>query len=81
MSLTVSNNSSVAFASHYCQRQMSIKKLKKIQMSINEAFNTAVTRLVGASNNVQNAISFMEVQDGLFETAGKMIRNERYGNW
>ena len=25
----------------------------------------AVTRLVGAKNNVQNAISFMEVQDGM----------------
>ena len=35
--------------------------------------NTAVTRLVGASNNVQNAISFMEVQDGLLETAGKIV--------
>jgi flagellin len=35
--------------------------------------NAAVTRLVGASNNVQNAISFLEVQDGMLETAGKIV--------
>jgi flagellin len=35
--------------------------------------NAAVTRLVGAKNNVQNAISFMEVQDGMLETVGRMV--------
>ena len=35
--------------------------------------NAAVTRLVGASNNVQNAISFMEVQDGLLLKSGKIV--------
>ena len=89
MTLTVSNNSAVAFASHYLGKnqkalQMSIKKLasgKKIvapgddpgTLSVSMKLNTAVTRLVGASNNVQNAISFMEVQDGLLETAGKIV--------
>jgi len=32
-----------------------------------------VTRLTGARNNVQNGISFMEVQDGMLETAGRII--------
>jgi len=89
MTLTVSNNSAVAFASHYLGKnqkalQMSIKKLasgKKIvapgedpgTLSVSMKLNTAVTRLVGASNNVQNAISFMEVQDGMLETAGKIV--------
>ena len=89
MSLTVSNNSSVAFASHYLGKnqkalQMSIKKLasgKKIvapgddpgTLSVSMKLNAAVTRLVGASNNVQNAISFMEVQDGMLETAGRIV--------
>ena len=89
MSLTVSNNSSVAFASHYLGKnqkalQMSIKKLasgKKIvapgddpgTLSVSMKLNAAVTRLVGASNNVQNAISFLEVQDGMLETAGKIV--------
>ena len=35
--------------------------------------NAAVTRLVGAKNNVQNGISFMEVQDGMLETVGRMV--------
>ena len=89
MSLTVSNNSSVAFASHYLGKnqkalQMSIKKLasgKKIvapgddpgTLSVSMKLNAAVTRLVGASNNVQNAISFLEVQDGMLETAGRIV--------
>jgi len=89
MTLTVSNNSAVAFASHYLGKnqkalQLSIKKLasgKKIvtpgadpgTLSVSMKLNAAVTRLVGASNNVQNAISFMEVQDGMLETAGRVI--------
>ena len=89
MTLTVSNNSAVAFASHYLgenqkKLQSSIKKLasgKRIvggaedpgTLSVSMKLNTAVTRLVGASNNVQNAISFMEVQDGMLETAGRII--------
>ena len=89
MTLTVSNNSAVAFASHYLgenqkKLQSSIKKLasgKRIvggaedpgTLSVSMKLNAAVTRLVGASNNVQNAISFVEVQDGMLETAGRII--------
>ena len=89
MTLTVSNNSAVAFASHYLGKnqkalQMSIKKLasgKKIvapgddpgTLSVSMKLNAAVTRLTGARNNVQNGISFMEVQDGMLETAGRII--------
>ena len=42
-------------------------------LSVSMKLNAAVTRLVGASNNVQNAISFVEVQDGMLETAGRII--------
>jgi flagellin len=89
MTLTISNNSAVAFASHYLgenqkKLQTSIKKLasgKRIvggaedpgTLSVSMKLNAAVTRLVGASNNVQNAISFMEVQDGMLETAGRIV--------
>jgi flagellin len=89
MTLTVSNNSAVAFASHYLgenqkKLQMSIKKLasgKRIvggaedpgTLSVSMKLNAAVTRLAGARNNVQNGISFMEVQDGMLETAGRII--------
>ena len=89
MPLTISNNSAVASASYYLGKnqkalQHSIKKLasgKKIispnddpgTLSVAMKLNAAVTRLVGAKNNVQNAISFMEVQDGMLETVGRMV--------
>lgn len=89
MTLTVSNNSAVAFASHYLgenqkKLQTSIKKLasgKRIvggaedpgTLSVSMKLNAAVTRLVGARNNVQNGISFVEVQDGMIETAGRIL--------
>ena len=89
MPLTVSNNSAVASASYYLGKnqkalQASIKKLasgKKIigpnedpgTLSVAMKVSAAVTRLVGAKNNVQNAISFMEVQDGMLETVGRVV--------
>ena len=89
MPLTVSNNSAVATASYYLDKnqkalQHSIKKLasgKKIispnddpgTLSVSMKVNAAITRLVGAKNNVQNGISFMEVQDGMLETVGRMV--------
>jgi flagellin len=42
-------------------------------LSVAMKLNAAVTRLVGAKNNVQNGISFMEVQDGMLETVGRMV--------
>ena len=89
MSLTVSNNSAVATASYYLGKnqhalQMSIKKLasgKKIitphgdpgTLSVAMRLNAAVSRLAGARNNVQNGMSFMEVQDGMLQTAGRIV--------
>jgi flagellin len=34
---------------------------------------SSVNRLAGARNNVQNALSFLEVQDGLLDTVGNII--------
>lgn len=89
MPLTVSNNSAVAAASHYLGKnqkalQMSIKKLasgKRLlapnadpgTLSVSMKLNAAVTRLAGARNNVQNGMSFVEVQDGMLETAGRIV--------
>jgi len=89
MPLTVSNNSAVAAASHYLGKnqkalQDSIKKLasgKKFAgsntdpgtLSVAMKLNAAVSRLVGAKNNVQGGISFLEVQDGMLETAGRIV--------
>ena len=89
MPLTISNNSAVASASYYLGKnqqalQLSIKKLasgKKIiqpnadpgTLSVAMKLRAATTRLVGAKNNVQNGISFLEVQDGMLETAGRIV--------
>ena len=35
--------------------------------------SSAINRVTGAQNNVQNAISFLEVQDGMLDTVGKII--------
>ena len=35
--------------------------------------NAAVNRLSGAKNNVQNGISFVEIQDGVLETVGRIV--------
>ena len=33
----------------------------------------SIDRLKGASNNVSNAISFLQVQDGILEAAGNIV--------
>ena len=89
MPLTVSNNSAVASASYYLDKnqkalQHSIKKLasgKRIiapnedpgTLSVVMKLNASVQRLKGAKNNVQNGISFVEVQDGMLETIGRIV--------
>jgi len=89
MALTVSNNGAVAAASYYLGKnqdalQSTIKKLasgKKIvggaqdpgTLAVSMKVNAAINRLSGAQNNIRNAIGFLEVQDGLIETAGKIV--------
>ena len=89
MALTVSNNSTVQVASYYLGKnqralQSSIKKLasgKKLvdpatdpgTMSVAMKVRASVNRLSGAQNNVRNALGFLEVQDGLLETAGRIV--------
>jgi len=89
MPLTISNNSAVASANYYLDKnqkhlQDSIKRLasgKKIvganedpgTLSVAMKLNAAVNRLSGAKNNVQNGISFVEIQDGVLETVGRIV--------
>jgi len=84
MPLTVSNNSAVASASYYLDKnqkalQHSIKKLasgKRIIAPNEDPGTLSVVmkqRMKGAKNNVQNGISFAEVQDGMLETIGRMV--------
>jgi flagellin len=88
MPLTVSNNSAVAAASYHLGKnqqalQLSIKKLASGSrlignsdpgtLSVSMKLNAAVSRLTGARNNVQGGMSFLEVQDGMLETSGRIV--------
>ena len=89
MPLTISNNTAVASASYYLGKnqqalQNSIKRLasgKKIiapnedpgTLSVVMKLNASVNRLKGARNNVQNGVSFIEVQDGVLNTIGRIV--------
>jgi flagellin len=88
MPLTVSNNTAVAAASYHLGKnqqalQLSIKKLASGSrlignpdpgtLSVAMKLNAAVSRLSGARNNVQGGISFLEVQDGMLDTSGRIV--------
>ena len=42
-------------------------------LAVSMKLSAAVNRISGAESNVQNAISFMEVQDGMLDSVGKII--------
>ena len=42
-------------------------------LAVSMKLQSSINRLSGAQNNVQNAISFLEVQDGMLDTTGKII--------
>jgi flagellin len=89
MPITLSNNGSVQQASYHLadaqeKFQMSIRRLasgKRIvgpnedpgTLAVSMKVRASVERLVGAQNNVRSGIGFLEVQDGLLETAGRIL--------
>jgi flagellin len=42
-------------------------------LAVSMKLSAAVNRIQGAQNNVSNAISFLEVQDGMLDTVGRII--------
>ena len=42
-------------------------------LSVAMKVKASINRLTGAQNNIRNAIGFLEVQDGLLETAGRIV--------
>ena len=42
-------------------------------MAVSMKLSSSINRLSGAMSNVQNGISFLEVQDGILDTVGKII--------
>jgi flagellin-like hook-associated protein FlgL len=89
MALTISNNGAVNAASYHLGKaqqnfQTSLKRLasgKKIlgpnddpgTLSVAMKVKASINRLTGAQNNIRNAIGFLEVQDGLLETTGRIL--------
>jgi flagellin len=89
MSLNVSTNTAALRAGSYLASnnsllQRSLDRLasgKKLSspiedpggLAVSMKLNAAISRISGAQNNVQNAVSFMEVQDGMLDTVGKII--------
>ena len=89
MPLAISTNIAAAKANYYLgynsdKLQESIKRLasgKKLTSPVQDPGNLAVSmklsaainRISGAMNNTQNGISFLEVQDGMLETVGKIL--------
>ena len=89
MALSISSNQAASRAAEQLSKntrllQKSMNRLstgKKVSSPIDDPGSLAVSmklqasinRLAGAQNNVQNALSFMEVQDGLLYTAGNIL--------
>ena len=89
MPLTINTNATAASASmHLSHNTEALRKSltrlssgSRIVQPVDDAGGLAVSmklessilRLTGAHSNVQNAISFLEVQDGVLESAGKVV--------
>ena len=89
MPLNINTNAAASSASYYLAKnqaalQKSMTRLasgKRIvapyddpgSLSVSMKLNASISRLSGAQNNLQSAISFLEVQDGILESAGKIL--------
>ena len=89
MPVTINTNSAAAAASYNLSKnqsalQKSLTRLSsgsRIVQPVDDAgglavamkMESAIVRLAGAQKNVQNATSFLEVQDGVLQAAGKIV--------
>ena len=89
MPLTINTNAAAANAGFHLARnsqslQQSLNRLssgRRINrpsddsggLAVSMKLRSSINRLNGASNNVQNGISFLEVQDGILEAAGRIV--------
>ena len=89
MSLNISTNTAALRAGSYLSQnnallQRSFDRLasgKKISspvgdpgsLAVSMKLSSAINRLSGAQNNIQNALSFLEVQDGMLDTVGRIV--------
>jgi len=89
MGLTINTNSAAATASYYLSKnntalQKSLTRLSSGSrinkpsddaggLAVSMKLNASINRLKGVNNNIQNAISFLEVQDGVMEGAAGIL--------
>ena len=89
MPVTINTNSAAAAASHNLSKNQSAlqKSLTRLSsgsrivqpvddaggLAVSMKMESAIVRLAGAQKNVQNATSFLEVQDGVLQAAGKIV--------
>ena len=89
MPLTINTNASASAANFHLSRNQSAlhKSLTRLSsgsritqpiddaggLAVSMKFESAIVRLAGAQKNVQNATSFLEVQDGVLSSAGKIL--------
>jgi flagellin len=89
MPLTINTNSPAAAANYHLSRNQSAlqKSLTRLSsgsrivqpiddaggLAVSMKLESAIVRLQGAQKNVQNATSFLEVQDGVLSSAGKIL--------
>ena len=89
MPLTINTNSAAASANYHLSRNQSAlqKSLTRLSsgsrivqpiddaggLAVSMKLESAIVRLDGAQKNVQNATSFLEVQDGVLSSAGKIL--------
>ena len=89
MPLTINTNSAAAAANYHLSRNQSAlqKSLNRLSsgsrivqpiddaggLAVSMKLESAIVRLNGAQKNVQNATSFLEVQDGVLASAGKIL--------
>ena len=89
MPLTVNTNSAAASANYHLSRNQSAlqKSLTRLSsgsrivqpiddaggLAVSMKLESAIVRLSGAQKNVQNATSFLEVQDGVLSATGKIL--------
>ena len=89
MPLTINTNATAATASMHLSRNTEAlrKSLSRLSsgsrivqpvddaggLAVSMKLESSIVRLAGAHKNVQNAISFLEVQDGVLQSAGKVV--------
>ena len=89
MALTINTNHAASSASYYLSKnnaalQKSLTRLSSGSrinkpsddaggLAVSMKLNASINRLKGVNNNIQNAVSFLEVQDGVMEGAASIL--------